>query len=92
MEEHNGKGNIEVRTRQMSEAKGRFEVTAVAHELGNDCLVVIYGGTIPHIGAVAMGQVRPSLKDPNDRAATSSVFTLCGPQRGCGWQRPCPRT
>jgi len=47
-------------------------------EIGPDCLVILWGGTRPHIGAVGLAQVRPSLRDSNKRAASSSVFTFVG--------------
>lgn len=67
-----------VRSRTFSEGKDGFDVVAVVYELDTDCLVILYGGTRPHIGAVGMGQVRASLKDPEQAAATSSVFTYVG--------------
>jgi hypothetical protein len=67
-----------VRSFDVSEAEGKFEVSAKVFELGPDCLVILWGGTRPHIGAVGMAQVRPSLRDPNKRAASSSVFTFVG--------------
>ncbi len=42
--------------------------------MGSDLLVCIYGGEIPHIGAVAAAHPRPSLKDPAVMSATSSVI------------------
>jgi gallate decarboxylase subunit D len=62
----------------LSECAGRLRVSARVCRVGADCLVVIWGGTRPHIGAIGIGQSRPSLKDPLDSAATSSVFTLLG--------------
>lgn len=67
-----------VRSFDVSEGEGRFEVLAKVFELGPDCLVILWGGTRPHVGAVGMAQVRPSLQDPNKRAASSSVFTFVG--------------
>ncbi|MCX5812427.1 MAG: hypothetical protein NT178_07765 [Proteobacteria bacterium] len=62
----------------ISEKQDGFEVVAVVYELNDDCLVILYGGTRPHIGAIGMAQARPSLKDPQENAATSSVFTYTG--------------
>lgn len=67
-----------VRSFDVAEEEGKFEVFARVFELGPDCLVIFWGGTRPHIGAVGMAQVRPSLRDPNKRAASSSVFTFVG--------------
>jgi hypothetical protein len=46
--------------------------------IGPDVLVAIWGGEKPHIGAVAMSQPRPSLKDPTVTSATASVFAYVG--------------
>lgn len=62
----------------LSEEKDAFRVGAIVYELGDDCLVILWGGTRLHIGAVGMAQVRPSLRDPQKTAATSSVFTYLG--------------
>ncbi len=67
-----------VRFHDFTDRGGEFEVSALVYELGIDCLVILYGGTRPHIGAVGMGQVRPSLRDPEKISATSSVFTYVG--------------
>jgi hypothetical protein len=68
----------EVRFFDVSEGEGKFQVFAKVFELGSDCLVILWGGTKPHVGAVGMAQVRPSLRDPAQRGATSSVFTFVG--------------
>ncbi len=62
----------------ISEERDAFRVTAIVYELGRDCLVILWGGTRLHIGAVGMAEVRPSLQDPQKRSATSSVFTYLG--------------
>jgi len=67
-----------VSSRTISEKQDKFEIVAVIYELSEDCLVILYGGTRPHIGAIGMAQARPSLKDQNENAATSSVFTYIG--------------
>jgi gallate decarboxylase subunit D len=69
---------IHVCSHIISEKQNGFEVTAVVYELSEDCLVILYGGTRPHIGAIGMSQIRPSLKDPKQNSATSSVFTYTG--------------
>jgi len=68
----------EVRFFDVSEGEGKFQVFAKVFELGPDCLVILWGGTRPHVGAVGMAQVRASLRDPAQLAATSSVFTFVG--------------
>ena len=61
----------------ISEKRGGFEVYAQVICMGDDLLVILSGGTI-HIGAIAMAQPRPSLADPKNISATSSVFTYVG--------------
>jgi gallate decarboxylase subunit D len=68
----------EVSSFDVSESGGEFRVMARVLALGPDCLVTVWGGTRPHVGAVGMAQFRPSLKDPQEPAATSSVFTFAG--------------
>jgi hypothetical protein len=62
----------------VSEGSGAFRIAARVLVLGPDCLVTVWGGTRPHVGAVGMAQFRPSLRDPREPAATSSVFTFVG--------------
>ncbi len=61
----------------ISERKGSFEVSAHTMSVGSDILVVLTGGRI-HIGAVAIAQPRPSIKDAKKISSTSSVFTYVG--------------
>lgn len=75
---HEGTASFVVRSFDVSEGEGKFQVLAKIFEIGPDCLVILWGGTRPHVGAVGMAQVRPSLRDPIQRAATSSVFTFVG--------------
>jgi hypothetical protein len=70
--------SLPVRSFNISEKRDSLEIFAEVYELGSDCLVILWGGTIPHIGAVGIAQVRPSLRDPEKVAATSSVFTFVG--------------
>lgn len=76
--DYKGTPSSVVRSFDVAECKGRFEVLAKVFEVGPDCLVILWGGTRPHVGAVGMAQVRPSLRDPNKSAASSSVFTFVG--------------
>lgn len=68
----------EVQSFEVTAGEGKFHVLAKVFELGPDCLVILWGGTRPHVGAVGMAQVRASLRDPAQIAATSSVFTFVG--------------
>lgn len=58
--------------------EGRFTLQASVRSLGPDLLVAVWGGTHPHIGAVALALPRPSLRDKKKTSATSSVLTLLG--------------
>ncbi len=55
---------------------GAFDIQAHVRQIGTDLLVAIWGGEMPHIGAVAVAQPRPSLRDPNVVSATASVICL----------------
>ena len=46
--------------------------------MGKDWTVTITGGEVPHLGAIALGIPRPSLKDRSRISATVSVLTLTG--------------
>ena len=58
--------------------EGRFRLEASVRPLGPDLLVAVWGGTHPHVGAVALAVPRPSLRDKKKTSATSSVLTLLG--------------
>lgn len=55
-----------------------FPITLRAVRMGADLCVAIFGGEQPHIGAVAVAQPRPSLRDPARTSASASVITLPG--------------
>lgn len=57
---------------------GICDIDACALRIGADLLVAIWGGSRPHIGAVAAAQPRPSLRDANVTSATASVLTYVG--------------
>ncbi len=57
---------------------GDYPIEAAIHVLGDDLLVAVWGGTRPHIGAVGIAHPRPSLKDPYQVSATTSVYTVLG--------------
>lgn len=62
----------------VSAKEGRFKLEALMVSVGPDLLVAVWGGTHPHIGAVALALPRPSLQDRRKTSATSSVLTLLG--------------
>jgi len=55
-----------------------YNLSASVRLIGEDVLVAIWGGERPHIGAVAVAQPRPSLKDPEVTSASASVICLVG--------------
>ncbi len=62
----------------VSDQAGRIAVTLAVQQMGKDVNVSLYGGDVPHIGAVALAQPRESLKGDGKIAASCSVLTLCG--------------
>jgi hypothetical protein len=58
--------------------KDAYNLDARVKEIGEDLLIAIWGGDRPHIGAVAVAQPRPSLKDERIVSATASVFCYPG--------------
>lgn len=61
-----------------SSGRGRHRVYAAVQILGNDLLLSIWGGTIPHIGSVSITQPRPGITKPEKRSVTSSVYNFIG--------------
>ena len=55
-----------------------YNLSASVRLIGEDVLVAIWGGEKPHIGAVAVAQPRPSLKDPEVTSSSASVFCMVG--------------
>jgi len=47
-------------------------------EIGNEMIFIVSGGDYPHIGAVAVGIPRPSLKIPNQLSSTISTYVFIG--------------
>ncbi|MCF8065869.1 MAG: hypothetical protein K9K36_11540, partial [Desulfarculaceae bacterium] len=59
----------------VSTGSGRLDLSAQCHWVGPDLVVLVTGGELPHVGAVAVAAPRPSLADPSITSATASVFT-----------------
>jgi hypothetical protein len=59
-------------------SQGEYDLEASVRIIGKDLLVAVWGGEQPHVGAVAIAQPRPSLKDPERVSATASVVCLLG--------------
>ena len=55
-----------------------YRLEALVKQIGEDLLIAIWGGERPHIGAVAVAQPRPSLRDKSEISATASVFCYVG--------------
>jgi len=62
----------------VSTAASRLKLEARAIRIGTDILVILWGGSRPHIGAVAAAQPRPSLADAQRISASCSVLTYSG--------------
>lgn len=65
-------------TGHVGEGRHRLEYTAVATEGG--VTLTLTGGDRAHVGAVAVAQPRPSLRDPERTSASTSVITVVGHQ------------
>lgn len=68
--------NMPSETVKLSTGKGKYKVHLIGIPTEYGLIITILGGEKPHVGAVAVGVPRPSLKDPSKLSATSSVFTL----------------
>lgn len=58
--------------------KGRFRVEALVVVNGVDLAVTMGGGSLYHIGAVALAFPRPSLANPDLISASASVICVTG--------------
>lgn len=67
-----------MKTVVLTAGQNSYTVTACVVLCGNDAAVVIGGGETPHIGAVALGSPRPSLKNADDISASASVLCRLG--------------
>lgn len=63
---------------QFSFGKDNFLIEASFINVGDDYVVVFGGGEKPHIGAVALGVPRPSLKKDGTCSSSASVICLTG--------------
>lgn len=53
-------------------------ITCSVIKMGNDFNISIYGGDMPHIGALALGIPRESLEDKNKISSSVSLLTITG--------------
>jgi len=59
-------------------SEGRITIQFTAIDMGRDLCVVICGGDLPHLGALALAQSCPSRVNPAEMSASVSVLTLLG--------------
>ncbi len=67
-----------IKTLEFSIGDGDHRLTAWAAICGPDVVLVVGGGTRPHIGSVAVAIAHASLKDPNKLTASVSVIAVPG--------------
>lgn len=60
------------------QGEGDTRITGEVKLLGKDLVLHLYGGTRPHVGAVAIALPRPSLEDATKKGATVSIYTFLG--------------
>ena len=63
---------------RLTHQKNACTIEALGLPVGADLVVSLWGGSVPHVGAVALAIPRPSLSDPARMSATSSVLTSPG--------------
>jgi hypothetical protein len=63
---------------EFSTPAAEYPIHSLSMLVGEDLLICLWGGTQPHIGAVAVALPRPSIADPLTTSSTSSVFTVLG--------------
>jgi hypothetical protein len=63
---------------RISHQRGPYRVEAQILPVGEDLVISIWGGTAPHVGALALAIPRPSLKDPATISSTASVLARLG--------------
>jgi hypothetical protein len=63
---------------ELSTSGGKYPIHSLSILLGEDLLTCLWGGSKPHIGAIALALPRPSLADPTITSSTASVLTMLG--------------
>lgn len=58
--------------------EGKYQVNLHAQFCGRDLSLSIFGGEVPHIGAVAVAVPRKSLKEDGSNSASASVICITG--------------
>ena len=59
-----------------------YKIEAEVRLVGLDLMVILYGGSEPHIGSIAVALPRPSLKNEKKMSSTSSVYNFLGHKDG----------
>ncbi len=72
------KSNISISTHTIQSTAGTVTLNGVVTFVGPDAVVVMGGGDKPHIGAVAIGEPRPSLDNPINSSSSASVYCRVG--------------
>ncbi len=65
-------------THNFSSGNAPYQLEAILISQGNDIVVSVGGGAVPHVGAVATGEPRLSLRNDGTMAATASVICFSG--------------
>lgn len=69
---------MSMRSLSMEEGEGTYRVSVRVEPIGEDLVVMLWGGDKPHVGAVAIGIPRPSLENPEITSSSTSVYALLG--------------
>lgn len=64
--------------RIVNRQQGRIRLEMMCVRMGLDACLIITGGDRPHLGAVAVSQIRESLADVGRKSSTTSNITLPG--------------
>ena len=58
--------------------EGKYQVQLLVTVTGDGLIVQLFGGTRPHVGAVALSQPRPGLSDPDRISCNTAIIPLLG--------------
>ena len=67
-----------MRSQTFTCGKAPYLVSAAAAFCGQDVVLIVGGGTVPHIGAIAVAMPRPSLSPGGRPSASASVICALG--------------
>jgi len=63
---------------EVSLGEGKYRVNSIGILTKEGVIVCVLGGEKSHVGSVALGIPRPSLRSPTEVSATSSVINIVG--------------